>query len=83
MREAVAVVLVACAALLIVGQWVAIARARRRRTYSAIPFLGAVLGSSGALVSGWPHAAWSIPAFIISDPGCIALIRLGARRVFR
>lgn len=84
MREAVAVGLFACAALLIVGQWIAIASAvRSGRPYSALSFIGAVLGSSGALVSGWPHAVWSDPLFIISDPGCIAVLRLGIRGLFR
>jgi hypothetical protein len=39
-----------------------------RRSYSFVPFLGALLGVGGCLVAPWRHSAYAIPIFFVLDP---------------
>jgi hypothetical protein len=46
----------------------AISARRKGRSYSFVPFLGALLGVGGCLVAPWRHSAYAIPIFFVLDP---------------
>jgi len=46
----------------------AISAHRRGRSYSFVPFLGAILGTVGCLTAPWRHSVYAIPIFLVLDP---------------
>jgi hypothetical protein len=46
----------------------AISARRQGRSYSLVPFLGALLGIAGCLLAPWRHSACAIPIFLVLDP---------------
>jgi hypothetical protein len=46
----------------------AIAARRQGRSYSFVPFVGALLGTVGCLIAPWRHSAYAIPIFLVLDP---------------
>jgi hypothetical protein len=46
----------------------AISARRHGRSYSFVPFLGALLGAGGCLIAPWRHSAYAIPIFLVLDP---------------
>jgi hypothetical protein len=41
---------------------------RRGRSYSFVPFVGALLGIAACLVGPWRYSAYAIPIFLVLDP---------------
>ena len=56
---------VLAAALQIAG---AISARRQNRSYSLVPFVGAVLGVAACPIAPWKHSAYAIPIFLVLDP---------------
>jgi hypothetical protein len=46
----------------------AIFAGRQNRSYSLVPFVGAVLGVAACLIAPWRHTAYAIPIFLLLDP---------------
>ena len=69
MRSVVALLLGGLAILLAILQIAAAISARRQgRSYSLVPFLGAVLGVTACLIAPWKHSAYAIPLVLVVDP---------------
>ena len=45
-----------------------ISASRQGRSYSFVPFVGALLGIAACLVAPWRHSAYAIPIFFVLDP---------------
>ena len=68
-RAVLASVLGGIAALLGVLQVGALIAARRQnRSYSLVPFVGAILGVLACFVAPWRNALYAIPVFLVLDP---------------
>lgn len=69
MRSVAALVLGGLAVLLAILQLSAAISARRQgRSYSLVPFIGALLGTAACLIAPWRHSAYAIPIFLFLDP---------------
>lgn len=69
MRTFAAAALGGLAVLLAIGQVAAmIAASRRKRCYSLVPFLGALLWIAACLVAPWKGSWYAIPFFLVVDP---------------
>ena len=45
-----------------------IAARRQGRSYSFLPFLGALLGVAACFIAPWKNSIYAIPAFLVLDP---------------
>jgi hypothetical protein len=68
-RAIAAIVLGGLAVLVAALQAAALIAARRvNRSYSFVPFVGAVLGVAACLIAPWRNSAYVIPIFLLLDP---------------
>jgi hypothetical protein len=45
-----------------------IAARRKGRSYSFVPFVGALLGVAACFIAPWKNTVYAIPAFLVLDP---------------
>ena len=61
-----------------------IAARRKGRSYSLVPFLGAILGVSACLIAPWRMSVYAIPVFLVLDPTPVTFaVALFSGRLFK
>ena len=57
---------------------------RKGRSYSFVPFLGAILGVSACLIAPWRMSVYAIPVFLVLDPTLVTFaVGLLSGRMFK
>jgi hypothetical protein len=84
MRAIVALVFAGLALLMAILQVGALISAKRAsRSYSLVPFLGAIVGIAACLIAPWKNAVYAIPLFLILDPSPVLFAIAMAKGAFK